>query len=80
MLLEQINRRLAAFEAALPQKRVRAMPSTATRQAPLPGTEKTVGIRLSAEVYAKLLAFMEKEGIATIKAAAQEAIKRGLGG
>jgi len=78
MLLEQINRRLAAFEAALPQKKVRAMPSTGTREVPLPGTVKTIGVKVDAETYAMLLAFMERAGIKTVKEGALAAIRLGL--
>lgn len=76
MLLDQINRRLAEFKANLPTKKVRAMPSSATREAPAEGTTKTIGIQVDAETYAKLQAFMHREKLTSMKKAALLAIRR----
>lgn len=78
MFLEQINRRLAAYKEALPTKKERAMPSTTMGKAPLPGTMKTIGVRVDAETYAALLKFKEGHGLATMREAAFEAIKLGV--
>ncbi len=78
MLLEQIQRRLAAYEAALPQKKVRAMPSSAKGEAPAPGTVKTIGIKVDAETYEALDRLRKESQLGSMKEAALEAIKRGL--
>jgi len=70
VLLEQINRRLAALAAEMKRKKM--------REAPPPGSSKVIGINVDAETYQKLLAFMKREGIKTVKLGAIEAMKRGL--
>ncbi len=78
MLLEQIQRRLAEFEAALSQKKVRAMPSSAKGEAPAPGTVKTIGIKVDAETYAALSDFMKRRDLRSMSAAAVAAIRLGV--
>jgi hypothetical protein len=71
VFLEQIERRLAVVAAEAKVKKK-------MREAPAPGSFKTIGIRVDAETYAKLLALMQREGIKQVKVAALEAIRRGL--
>jgi hypothetical protein len=70
MMLEQINRRLAEKAAAMKGKKM--------REAPAQGSFKTIGIRVDAETYESLLAFMKAHKISSVKAAAVEAVKLGL--
>jgi hypothetical protein len=70
VFLEQINRKLATTAAETKGKKM--------REAPAPGTFKTIGIRVDGETYEKLLALMQREGIKQVKVAALEAMKRGL--
>ena len=71
MFLEQIERRLSVVAAETKVKKK-------MREAPAPGSFKTIGVRVDAETYAKLLALMQRDGIKQVKAAALEAMKRGL--
>lgn len=77
MLLEQITRRLDQLVADQPQRKLRAVPSTANGETPLPGTTKTIGVQVDAETYAKLVELQKRLGLKSVKAAALEAIKRG---
>lgn len=77
MLLEQVNRNLEAYAAKLKEKAM-SEKKEGRRKAPEDGGFKTIGVRVDAETYGKLVSLSEDEKIPSLKEAALVAIKRGI--